>query len=44
MKFPQDAADRLPFLKQEYEQQFNLAAEENRVKAPIRFVPYQSYT
>jgi hypothetical protein len=44
MKFPMDAADRLPFLKQEYEQQFNLAADENRVKAPIRFVPSQTYS
>jgi hypothetical protein len=30
---------RVPFLKAEYEEQFKLAADEDREKAPIRFVP-----
>jgi hypothetical protein len=30
---------RVLFLKQDYEEQFRLAAEEDREKAPIRFVP-----
>jgi hypothetical protein len=30
-------------LKAEYEQQFQLASEEDREKAPIRFVPRQSF-
>jgi hypothetical protein len=30
---------RIPFLKAEYEEQFKLAADEDREKAPIRFVP-----
>jgi hypothetical protein len=29
----------MPMLKAEYEQQFQLAAEEDREKAAIRFVP-----
>jgi hypothetical protein len=42
MKQP-EAANRLPMLQSEYERQWELAAEENRVKAPFRFVPFQSY-
>jgi hypothetical protein len=42
MKQP-EAANRLPMLQSEYERQWELAAEENRVKAPFRFVPWQSY-
>tara|TARA_R110002020_G_scaffold93874_2_gene226399 strand:+ start:520 stop:1215 length:696 start_codon:yes stop_codon:yes gene_type:complete len=42
MKQP-EAANRLPMLQAEYERQWELAAEENRVKAPFRFVPFQSY-
>jgi hypothetical protein len=30
---------RVPFLKAEYEEQFKLAADEDREKAAIRFVP-----
>jgi hypothetical protein len=30
---------RIPFLKAEYEEQFKLAADEDREKAPLRFVP-----
>ena len=33
---------RIPLLKQEYEDQFRLAAEEDREKAPVRFVPRMS--
>jgi hypothetical protein len=39
MKKPEVAPDRIMMLKQDYEQQFQLAAEEDREKAPIRFVP-----
>jgi hypothetical protein len=38
MKNP-EAAQRVPFLKQQYEEQWKLASEENRVKAAVRFVP-----
>ena len=38
MKVP-ELADRIPLLKQDYEEQFRLAAEEDREKAPVRFVP-----
>ena len=38
MKVP-ELVDRIPLLKQEYEEQFRLAAEEDREKAPVRFVP-----
>jgi hypothetical protein len=41
MKRP-DSAPRVQMLKQEYEQQFSMAAEEDREKAPLRFVP-QAY-
>lgn len=39
MKRP-EAAQRLQFLKSEYEEQFQLAADEDRIKAPVRFVPW----
>jgi hypothetical protein len=39
IKKPEVAPDRIAMLKTEYEQQFQLAAEEDREKAPIRFVP-----
>jgi hypothetical protein len=42
LKLP-EAADRSAMLKAEYEQQFQLAADEDREKAPIRFVPRQSF-
>jgi len=38
MKIP-EGAERLASLKQEYEQQFDLAAGEDREKAAVRFVP-----
>ncbi len=38
-KLPEMAPDRIMFLKSEYEQQFQLAADEDREKAPIRLVP-----
>ena len=43
MKRP-EAGDRLSFLKQEYEEQWQLASEEDRVKANFRFVPWTSYS
>ena len=43
MKKP-ESAERLPFLKQEYEEQWRLASEEDRVKAAFRFVPWTGYT
>jgi hypothetical protein len=39
MKKPEVAPDRIAMLKADYEQQFQLASEEDREKAPIRFVP-----
>jgi hypothetical protein len=38
MKVP-ELAPRIEMLKMAYEEQFRLAAEEDREKAPIRFVP-----
>lgn len=38
-KLPEVTPDRILFLKSEYEQQFQLAADEDREKAPIRLVP-----
>jgi hypothetical protein len=37
MKFP-ELAPRMQMLKQEYEFQFDLAAQEDREKAPLRLV------
>lgn len=39
VKIPGVDPNRIPMLKTEYEQQFQLAAEEDREKAAIRFVP-----
>ena len=39
MKKPEVSPDRIMMLKQDYEQQFQLAADEDREKAPLRFVP-----
>jgi hypothetical protein len=39
VKIPGVDPGRMPMLKSEYEQQFQLAAEEDREKASIRFVP-----
>jgi hypothetical protein len=38
MKVP-ELVDRVPMSKAVYEEQFELAAAEDREKAPIRFVP-----
>jgi len=38
MKVP-ELAERIPMLKQMYDEQFDLAAAEDREKAPVRFVP-----
>lgn len=38
MKTP-ELAERVPMLKQIYDEQFDLAAAEDREKAPVRFVP-----
>jgi len=42
MKVP-ELAQRVPMLKDAYEEQFNLAAGEDREKAAVRFVPRRSY-
>ncbi len=42
MKRP-EAAARVPMLKQEYMEQFQLAADEDRGREPARFVPWMSY-
>lgn len=38
LKNPQ-SANRIPFLKQAYDEQFSFAAEEDREKSPVRFYP-----
>jgi hypothetical protein len=42
-KLPNADMNRIPMLKAEYEQQFQLAADEDREKASIRFVPRNTY-
>jgi hypothetical protein len=42
-KLPEVDMNRVPMLKADYEQQFQLAAEEDREKAPIRFVPRNTF-
>lgn len=42
MKRP-EVAQRVPMLKQEYMEQFQLAADEDRGREPARFVPWMSY-
>ena len=42
LKKPEEES-RVPLLKSDYEEQFELAAEQNRVKSPIRFVPFAEY-
>jgi hypothetical protein len=39
IKKPEVSPDRIMMLKADYEQQFQLAADEDREKAPLRFVP-----
>ena len=43
MKLPNVPAERIAALKADYEQQFQLAAEEDREKAPVRFVPRRMF-
>jgi len=38
-----ESQDRVMMLKQDYEQQYDLAAGEDREKAPVRFVPRQMF-
>ena len=38
-KLPEVDMNRIPMLKADYDRQFQLAADEDREKAPIRFVP-----
>ena len=42
MKIP-DAMERLPMLKQVYDEQWQFAADEDREKAPLRLVPRQMF-
>ena len=42
MKIP-EAYDRLQVLKQQYDEAWQLAADEDREKAAIRFVPRQQF-
>jgi hypothetical protein len=39
LKFPEMDPNRIAMLKSEYEQQWQLAADEDRDKASLRFVP-----
>lgn len=39
IKLPDVSADRVNMLKMEYEQQYQMAADEDREKAPLRLVP-----
>ena len=43
MKKPEVDPNRVMALKVDYEQQFQLAADEDREKASIRFVPRQLF-
>jgi hypothetical protein len=43
MKIP-DALPRLEMLKAVYDEQFQMAADEDREKAPVRFIPRQQFT
>ena len=43
MKKPEVPPDRVAILKADYEQQYQLAAEEDREKAAVRFVPRQQF-
>jgi hypothetical protein len=42
-KIPGVDPNRRAELKMDYEQQFQLAADEDREKAPVRFVPRQMF-
>ena len=43
MKLPNVDPNRINMLKADYEQQYQLAADEDREKAAIRFVPRQQF-
>jgi hypothetical protein len=43
MKLPNVDPMRIQMLKADYEQQYQLAADEDREKAAIRFVPRQQF-
>jgi hypothetical protein len=43
IKLPEVDPNRIVMLKADYEQQFQLAADEDREKAPVRFVPRQLF-
>lgn len=43
VKLPDVDPNRIVMLKADYEQQFQLAADEDREKAPVRFVPRQLF-
>ena len=43
IKLPNVAPDRILMLKQDYEQAFQLAADEDREKASVRFVPREMF-
>jgi hypothetical protein len=42
MKVP-ELMNRVPMLKEVYDEQFNIAAGEDREKAAVRFVPRQTF-
>jgi hypothetical protein len=43
VKLPNVDPNRITFLKQDYEEQFQLAADEDREKASVRFVPREMF-
>ena len=43
LKLPNMDPQRIMGLKADYEQQFQFAADEDREKAPIRFIPRQMF-
>lgn len=38
-----ESAERIPMLKQMYDEAYQLAADEDRDRAPVRFVPLAGY-
>jgi len=42
MKLP-DALERMPMLKQQYDEAWELASTEDREKASVRFVPREAF-
>jgi len=43
MKLPNVSPDRIMMLRQDYEAAFQLAADEDREKASVRFVPREQF-